>query len=90
VPICSPSQAKTRKSKAVRAALDCKGPGIERAKVVTKPKHGTAGAFDPVKRTLRYVPDKGFVGKDSFEYRPANDGGRSKPTKVSLTVRKPQ
>ena len=90
VPICSPSQAKTTKNKAVRAKLDCKGPGIERAKVVIKPKHGTAGAFDPVKRTLRYVPDKGFVGKDSFEYRAANDGGRSKATKVSITVSKPK
>jgi hypothetical protein len=90
VPICSPSQAKTTRNKAVRAPLHCIGPGIERAKVVTKPKHGTVGAFDPVKRTLRYKPNEGFVGKDSFEYRAASDGGRSQATKVSPTVRKPK
>ena len=86
VPICTATQAKVVQGRPVRAKIACSGPGLERAKIVAKPKHGKLGAFKPATRTIRYTPKAGYDGPDSFTYRGANDGGASTPTTVSIQV----
>jgi hypothetical protein len=86
VPICTATQATVVQGRPVRAKVACAGPGLERAKIVAKPKHGKLAAFKRATRTIRYTPKAGYAGPDSFTYRGVNDGGASTPTTVTIKV----
>jgi photosystem II stability/assembly factor-like uncharacterized protein len=49
--------------------------------LVTNPKHGKITKFDKDTGTFIYVPNQGYVGKDSFKFR-ASDGVASCPEKT--------
>jgi hypothetical protein len=86
-PLCADSDvAIATPGKRTAVVLPCSGPAIERVVITSPPKHGTLGVFDPSKLTLRYKPAAGYVGKDRFSYRVANDGGRSDIATVRISV----
>ena len=57
--------------------------------IVTPPVHGSLSDFDSAAGTVRYTPDTGYQGPDSFTFT-VNDGYvTSSPATVSVDVRPP-
>jgi hypothetical protein len=54
------------------------------AEKLTDPAHGTV-ELDP-DGALTYIPDRGFVGTDSFRYRAVDTAGESNAATVTITV----
>lgn len=53
--------------------------------IVTPPRHGTLGLVDQIGASVRYTPQRGFVGVDRFGYR-ASDGSGLMSRTASVTI----
>jgi hypothetical protein len=54
--------------------------------VTANPKHGAVGAWDSSTKTIRYTPDTGFTGLDSFSFTVSDGVNSSDEKKVFITV----
>ena len=84
--VCGAVSASTAFETAVTVAPSCTGAGPGTLAVVAAPAHGTAAV---VAGDLRYTPQAGYVGADSFTYRVTNEGGPSNTATVTVTVAHP-
>ncbi|HET6507051.1 MAG TPA: Ig-like domain-containing protein [Baekduia sp.] len=81
--VCADVTGQTLEGDAVSVAPDCGGDGPATIAVVGAPAHGTATA---VGGHLRYTPDPGFFGDDTFTYTSTNEGGASNVATATVTV----
>jgi hypothetical protein len=86
-PRCESLSISTKKNRDVRVPLRCRdrnGNPLE-LRIVSEPRRGTLDDLDD--DSVWYSPDRGFTGRDSFEYV-ANDGAAdSRPAEVTIRVR---
>jgi hypothetical protein len=71
--------------------LDCTGAdgfAIARA-ISTGPQHGTLSELDTAAGTVRYTPDAGFGGLDTFSFTGTNAGGTSVAADAQIAVLAP-
>jgi hypothetical protein len=69
----------------VAIPLACSGPAIEGVQILSAPRHGSLGAYDPATGSVSYTPTAISTRNDSFTYEARNDGGSSNP--VTVTIR---
>ncbi len=83
-PVCSGVPADAAYETAVTVDPNCTGTETgDTAAIVGTPANGTATV---VSGRLRYAPDAGYFGPDSFTYTVTNEGGASNTATVSVTV----
>jgi hypothetical protein len=84
-PVCRPVSARTQAGAPVDVAPACADidSGALSYTVVGPPAHGTA---DVVAGRLRYTPDAGYDGADSFSYRAGDGTLHSAPATAAITV----
>ncbi|HEY4281234.1 MAG TPA: Ig-like domain-containing protein [Conexibacter sp.] len=90
-PTCEPVAATNGDAGSLVLSLDCTGATgfpISRA-IASGPEHGTLSELDPAAGTVRYTPDEGFGGIDTFSFEAANEGGDSEPADASIAVLAP-
>jgi hypothetical protein len=85
-PTCSDTQATILLGQPTAAPLSCTGIGVNGARIVTPPAHGTLGAFSATGPSIAYTPTPGYQGSDSFVYEGQNDGGASNAATVRIAV----
>ena len=83
-PVCNAVSATTAYQTAVDVAVDCTRDGT--VGIGTDAAHGHATVAGG---KLRYTPNPGFNGNDSFTYTAANEGGTSNTAAVAITVGPP-
>lgn len=91
-PICADIASSTSgEGKSITVELSCLGPaGIAlKYAIATRPAHGTLGAINQTKHSVRYTPRTGFHGADHFTYTATDSGGTSKRATATITVPKP-
>ncbi len=86
-PSCSDLDLQAQAGERLAIRLDCTAENAFTYELADPPGHGELTGFDPEAGTVRYTPEAGFTGKDSFTYRATNAGGPSAPATVSLVVR---
>lgn len=86
-PSCADLNHRVQVGEHLDIELDCTAPADFTYELVDPPAHGSLTAFDAEAGTVRYTPDPGFQGNDSFTYRASNDGGTSGLATVTLDVR---
>ncbi len=64
---------------------DLHGATSVQVSIATPPTNGTATVLDPATGVVRYVPDAGFTGQDTFVYQVQTEFGTSSAT-VTVTV----
>jgi hypothetical protein len=84
-PTCTDSSEALTRDATVAIPLPCTGPAIEGAQILTSPRHGSLGAYDPATGSIAYTPTAISTRNDSFSYAALNDGGSSNP--VTVTIR---
>jgi hypothetical protein len=87
-PGCSDVTQAVAHDVATTVALPCAdadGDPVTRA-IVGAPAHGTLGPIDQVSGTVRYTPDAGYAGPDSFRFQGADASGASNGATARLTV----
>lgn len=82
-PICKDVSGRTPFETRIEVALDCDRAGGVK---VGAAGHGTAMYAEG---RLRYTPDAGFHGVDTFTYELTNEGGTSTPVTATITVDPP-
>lgn len=75
----------TRPNTTLNGILAGKG-SIAKFVIITPPSHGTLQLRDAVSGSFTYVPNRDYVGPDSFTFAAENRGGRSAPATVSIEV----
>jgi hypothetical protein len=84
-PACSPVSATTASGTTATVQLACTGDGIV-YDPPAQPAHGTLSGLDAGSGTVRYSPDAGFTGIDTFSYTAHNTGGTAEPATVTIQV----
>ncbi len=72
----------------VEPQIDDSHPGHESIaldRIVAPPRHGRATILGP--RTIRYIPDPGYVGADAFTYGIVDPAGQRGSARIIVTVR---
>ena len=86
-PICRDVSASTALSQPVDVKLDCStGGGTRTYELASQPAHGRLQDFDAAAGTVRYIPNTGFRGDDSFTVRARNEAGASAEARATITV----
>lgn len=83
-PTCVDGVAVATADSPLAVPAECTGAGIESAAILSGPRFGAVGNYDPATGSLTYTP-RGNVRNDSFTYAALNDGGSSNP--VTVTIR---
>jgi Ca2+-binding RTX toxin-like protein/streptogramin lyase len=91
VPTCRGGEASTEKNEALvlgagAGALECESEEPLTYEVDTPPKHGELSSFNASTGGFTYVPESGFVGRDSFRFRASDPFGGSAPKTFWIQV----
>jgi hypothetical protein len=91
-PVCADIASSTAgEGRSITVDLSCNGPaGIAlQYAIAARPAHGTLGAINQARHSVRYTPRAGFNGRDHFSYTASDPGGTSRRATATITVPKP-
>jgi hypothetical protein len=91
-PVCADIASSTAgEGSSITVQLSCTGPagvGMSYA-IVSRPAHGTLGAINQARHTVRYTPRAGYNGRDRFTYTATDPGGTSNRGTATIIVPRP-